>query len=91
MYPHALLERERYGQLVKQRRALGELDHPESSVINLQNVTSCCRNMDGRNKVMGKIEVLPTPSGQILQNLVQEGFLVVSLLEVWGPLRRRTA
>lgn len=74
VYPHALLEREvkRYGELVSQRRALGELDHPESSVINLQNCSHLVTEiwMD-ENKVMGKIEVLPTPSGMILKNLVQ--------------------
>jgi len=74
MYPHALLEREvaRYSKLVEQRRALGELDHPESSVINLQNCSHLVTEiwMD-ENKVMGKIEVLPTPSGQILKNLVE--------------------
>ena len=74
MYPHALLEREvaRYSKLVEQRRALGELDHPESSVINLQNASHLVTEiwMD-ENKVMGKIEVLPTPSGQmVLSQLV---------------------
>ncbi len=76
VYPHALLEREvgRYAKLVEQRRALGELDHPESSVINLQNASHLVTEiwMDGQ-KVMGKIEVLPTPSGNILKNLVQAG------------------
>ena len=76
VYPHALLEREvdRYKQLVEQRRALGELDHPESSVINLQNCSHLVTDiwMEGK-KVMGKIEVLPTPSGQILKNLVEAG------------------
>ncbi len=74
MYPHALLEREvgRYKQLVQERRALGELDHPESSVINLQNCSHLVTDiwMEGK-KVMGKIEVLPTPAGKILRNLVE--------------------
>ena len=74
MYPHALLEREvgRYKQLVKERRALGELDHPESSVINLQNCSHLVTDiwMEGK-KVMGKIEVLSTPAGKILRNLVE--------------------
>ena len=63
VYPHALLEREvaRYGKLVEQRRALGELDHPESSVINLQNASHLVTEiwMD-ENKVMGKICLLYT-------------------------------
>lgn len=76
MYPHDLMVREvkRYSDLVKQRRSLGELDHPESSVINLQNASHLVTEiwMD-ENKVMGKIEVLPTPSGMILKNLVEAG------------------
>jgi len=76
MYPHALMEREvqRYKKLVGQRRALGELDHPESSVINLQNCSHLVTEiwMDG-HKVMGKIEVLSTPSGNILKSLVESG------------------
>ena len=41
VYPKPILEREvtKYGQLIKERRALGELDHPDSSVINLKNVS----------------------------------------------------
>ena len=78
-YPIAVLEKEvrNYQKLVKERRALGELDHPDDSVINLKNashmVTSCW--MDG-NKVMGKIQVLDTPSGQILRSLVQSNVAI---------------
>ena len=76
VYPHGVLMKEirNYGKLVKEKRALGELDHPDDSVINLRNashlVTSCW--MEG-NKVMGKIQVLNTPSGKILQELVKGG------------------
>ena len=76
VYSQALVEREveRYRSLVQQRRSLGELDHPESSVINLQNCSHLVTDiwMDGK-KVMGKIEVLPTPSGRILESLVKSG------------------
>ena len=76
IYPHSVLMNEvkNYQKLVKEKRALGELDHPEDSVINLRNashiVTACW--MEGKN-VMGKIQVLNTPSGQILQELVRGG------------------
>jgi len=76
VYPHSVLMNEvkNYQKLVKEKRALGELDHPEDSVINLKNashlVTSCW--MEGKN-VMGKIQVLNTPSGKILQELVRGG------------------
>ena len=61
-------EIDKYQELVKDNRAMGELDHPESSVINLKNVSHNIKDMwwDGDN-VMGKIEILPTPSGNILK------------------------
>ena len=60
-------EMEKYDQLVKERRSMGELDHPESTVINLKNVSHIVTgyNWDG-DQLMGKIEILPTPSGNIL-------------------------
>tara|TARA_A100001015_G_scaffold215687_1_gene242199 strand:- start:23 stop:616 length:594 start_codon:yes stop_codon:yes gene_type:complete len=73
VYSHAILEREvkKYKIAVEQRRALGELDHPESGVINLQNCSHLVTDiwMEG-NKCMGKIEVLGTPAGKILESLI---------------------
>ena len=76
VYPHAIMEREvqKYKQVVEDRRALGELDHPDSSIINLVNVSHMVTEvwMDGPS-VMGKIKVLETPAGQILKALVESG------------------
>ena len=76
VYPHAILEREvgNYLKMVEERRALGELDHPDTSVINLSNASHLVTDiwMDGK-KCMGKIEVLNTPSGKVLQELVNAG------------------
>ena len=76
IYPHAIMEREvgKYKALVEDHRALGELDHPDSSIINLVNVSHMVTEvwMDGPS-VMGKIKVLSTPSGQILKSLVESG------------------
>ena len=73
VYPRTILEREikNYQRFVEDRRALGELDHPDSSVVNLQNVSHLVTELwwDGNN-VMGKIEVLNTPAGGILKELV---------------------
>jgi len=78
-YSKDLWEREinKYRTLVDENRAMGELDHPESSVINLQNVSHNISDMwwDGDN-VMGKIEILPTPCGNILKALVGSGITV---------------
>jgi len=70
-------EIDKYMPLVKEHRAMGELDHPESSVINLKNVSHNISDMwwDGDN-VMGKIEVLPTPAGNILKALIESGITV---------------
>ena len=76
VYPHKILEREiqNYSKLVKERRALGELDHPDDSVINLKNASHLVTDIwMENNKVIGKIEVLNTPSGNILRNLVESG------------------
>jgi len=76
IYPRPVLEREvqKYQALVKERRALGELDHPEDSVINLKNASHLITEMwwDG-DRVMAKMEILNTPSGQILKELVNGG------------------
>ena len=76
IYPRPILEREmeNYKKLVKERRALGELDHPEDSVVNLKNASHMVTDVwwDG-NDVMGKVQVLNTPSGQVLKELVGAG------------------
>ena len=76
VYPHKVLmkEVENYGKLVKERRALGELDHPEDSVINLKNASHLVTDIWWKDKdVMGKVKVLDTPSGKVLQELVKSG------------------
>lgn len=76
VYGRKVLDREieNYKKIVADHRALGELDHPEDSVVNLKNVshmvTDIWWNGDG---VMGKIKVLDTPSGKILRSLVESG------------------
>ncbi len=76
VYPEDVLKREvkRYKQVVDDKRALGELDHPDSSIINLVNVSHMVIDiwMDGLT-VMGKCKVLDTPAGQILRSLVDAG------------------
>ena len=76
VYPKKILEREmkNYAMLIKDSRALGELDHPDDSIINLKNASHMVTDAwwDGNN-VMGKVKVLNTPSGKILQQLVNDG------------------
>jgi hypothetical protein len=63
-----------YQKAIHEKRALGELDHPDDSVINLKNASHLVNKMwwDGDN-VMGKIEVLDTPSGNVLKALLNSG------------------
>jgi hypothetical protein len=78
-YSKELWEREmdRYSELIEQRRSMGELDHPESQVINLQNVSHIISGYRWEgNDIIGKIEVLPTPAGNILKALVGNGVTV---------------
>ena len=77
VYPRNILVREskKYDEnFVKQNRALGELDHPDSSVVNLQNVSHNVKEMhfEGDNLV-GTCEILTTPSGNILRELFKNG------------------
>ena len=76
IYPHSVLEREirNYQKFIIENRALGELDHPDSSVVNLKNVSHIIRDakLDG-DVVYGLVEILDTPSGKILQSLVESG------------------
>ena len=76
IYPQSILEREitNYQKLIQENRALGECDHPESSVVELKNVSHIVREarMQGED-VYGVIEILDTPSGKIIQSLVESG------------------
>ena len=79
VYPRNILEREvnNYQTLIKERRALGELDHPDSSVINLKNVSHNIREIHWEgDDVVGTVEILPTPSGNILKELLRAGILL---------------
>lgn len=77
IYPTEILKREvrNYQKFILENRALGELDHPDSSVVNLKNCSHVIREAYIDNGVVyGTIEVLDkTPSGAILKGLVESG------------------
>lgn len=76
IYTENVLKREigLYKKLVEENRALGELDHPESNIVNLANVSHKMTDvwMEG-NDVYGKLQILETPAGKILRALVEGG------------------
>lgn len=76
VYPAPILQREvkNYTKMVKENRACGELDHPEDSVVNLKNASHMVTSLWWEGKdLMGKIKVLSTPSGKILESLINDG------------------
>ena len=91
-YPKEVLEREveKYKEgPIAENRALGELDHPDSQVINLKNVSHNIKDIwwDG-DDVIGKIEILPTPSGNILTQLFKNGITVGVSSRGMGSLKQ---
>ena len=77
VYPRETLMREadQYSNVqIKERRALGELDHPDSSVVNLQNASHNILEMHwSGDDLSGTVEVLGTPAGNILKELFKSG------------------
>ena len=91
-YPREVLEREVEKYIkgpIAEMRDLGELDHPDSQVINLKNVSHNIKEIhwDG-NDVIGVIEILPTPSGNILTELFKNGITVGVSSRGMGSLKQ---
>lgn len=91
-YPKELWEREinRYNkESVQIRNAVGELDHPDSQVINLKNVSHLINEVwwDG-DRIFGKIEILNTPSGNIVKNLLETGITIGVSSRGMGSLKQ---
>ena len=76
VYSQPLLEREikKLQGPLKERRLIGELDHPSNEVVHLTNASHIITGltMEG-NKVIGEAEILNTPSGKVLQELLRAG------------------
>lgn len=76
IYPPEILFREvkKYSQLVKERRSLGELDHPDSPIVELKNVSHLITHIYVTgDDVRGDIEILNTPQGKILRSIIEQG------------------
>ena len=79
VYSESILKREasNYMKVVKENRACGELDHPEDSVVNLKNASHKVTSLWWEGKdLMGKIQVLTTPAGNILAALISDGISI---------------
>lgn len=76
IYPQKLLQREvsRLQPQIKERRLIGELDHPSEEVVHLSNASHLITDLQLEgNKVIGEAEILNTPSGKVLQELIRAG------------------
>lgn len=76
VYPYAILKREvdNYQRFIQENRAFGELDHPDSSVVELRNVSHVIRETwwDG-DDLYGRVEVLNTEAGKVVRELINAG------------------
>ena len=79
VYPREILMREAkkyFENFIGQKRAMGELDHPESSVVNLANVSHNITEMNWNgDDLIGTVEVLPTPSGDDALDILEENLM----------------
>ena len=90
-YPKELWEREidKYMSSIRENRATGELDHPDSTIISLKNVSHIIRELWwGGDKIMGKIEILPTVSGNIIKALIENNVMVGVSSRGMGSLKQ---
>ena len=77
MYPMAVLDKEvkRYNkEYIQQKRAFGELGHPDGPTVNLERVSHMITKLypDGKQFV-GEAKIMDTPYGKIVKNLIDEG------------------
>tara|TARA_R110002096_G_scaffold24880_1_gene78345 strand:- start:805 stop:1422 length:618 start_codon:yes stop_codon:yes gene_type:complete len=91
IYSRKLLEREcqKLGKMISERRLVGELDHPTNEVVSLSNASHLITGLafEG-NKIIGEAEVLNTPSGKVLQELLKSGVQVGISSRATGSLEQ---
>ena len=80
VYSKAILEREakKYvDEFVKRGNAFGELDHPESPVVSLKNASHIVKELYWKgDDLMGKVELLNTPAGNIVKEIIKAGHTI---------------
>jgi len=95
VYPAEILQREvkKYkNREIKENRAYGELDHPDTSVVELKNTSHIVRDVWWKgNEVIGKVEILKTPAGNILKELIKAGCTVGISSRGMGSVKESTS
>ena len=93
LYPKDTLMKEvsRYGkELVKNKRAMGELGHPEGPSLNLERVSHIITELkESDNNIIGKAKILDTPYGKIVKNLIDEGAKLGVSSRGMGSLKKK--
>ena len=77
VYPMEILKNEvqKYNKnFIKEKRAFGELGHPDGPTVNLERVSHMITSLtpDGKNFI-GEAKIMATPMGEIVKNLMDEG------------------
>ena len=77
LYPQEILAKEvaKYNKnFIKEKRAFGELGHPDGPTVNLERVSHMITDLypDGKNFI-GEAKIMATPMGEIVKNLMDEG------------------
>jgi hypothetical protein len=92
IYPDGVLEREveKYrNTFINEKRALGELDHPESSIVNLKNASHLITDLQwNEDDLYATMKILPTPSGNILKSLLESGVRIGISSRGLGSLKK---
>jgi len=90
IYPKAILfsQVDNYKKIVQERRATGELDHADDPVVNLKNVSHLITDIWTEGLVVyGKIEILPTPMGNIARALIESNVKIGISSRALGSVR----
>jgi hypothetical protein len=80
IYEKDILQREVQNYIenfVNVGNAYGELDHPESAIVSLKNASHVVKSLwwEGED-LMGKVELLNTPSGNIVKEILRGGHTI---------------
>ena len=80
VYKRSILERElkKYTKnFIEVGNAYGELDHPDSPIVSLKNASHIVKEVWWKgNDVMGTVQILNTPSGNIVKNILRDGHTI---------------
>ena len=64
-------------EFVKNGNAYGELDHPESALVSLKNASHIIKELWWKGyELMGRVELLNTPSGNIVKEIIKAGHTI---------------